>query len=456
MTTILERIDGAVVEDKDRGLFRCRRDIFTDAEMYELEMVHIFEGNWVFLAHESQIPDNNDYFSTWIGRKPIMITRDKSGELHAMINACAHRGAMLCRRKHGNKGSFTCPFHGWTFSNAGKLLKVKDGKTGDYPASFNTHGSHDLARVPRFESYRGFLFGSLNPEVVSLEEHLGGAKAVIDQIVDGAPNGIEVLRGNSSYIYDGNWKLQMENGADGYHVSSVHWNYSATMGHRNYETEGTQTVDANGWSKSVGGVYGFENGHILLWTNLINPEVRPVFNHRDELEARLGKDRAGFIVGQTRNLGIYPNVYLMDQFSTQVRVVRPISVDETEVTIYCFAPKGEDAKQRATRIRQYEDFFNVSGMGTPDDLEEFRACQKAYVGAGELWNDLSRGAVHWIDGPDENARAIGLKPLLSGERSEDEGLFVRQHEFWAKSLREAILRNGRDAPGVVSVQGEAA
>ena len=170
MTTLLERIDGAVVEDKERGLFRCRRDIFSDAEMYDLEMEHIFEGNWVFLAHESQIPDNSDYFSTWIGRKPIMITRDKTGELHAMINACAHRGAMLCRRKHGNKGSFTCPFHGWTFSNAGKLLKVKDGKTGDYPASFNTKGSHDLARVPRFESYRGFLFGSLNPDVVALEE----------------------------------------------------------------------------------------------------------------------------------------------------------------------------------------------------------------------------------------------------------------------------------------------
>jgi benzoate/toluate 1,2-dioxygenase subunit alpha len=94
-------------------------------------------------------------------------------------------------------------------------------------------------------------------------------------------------------------------------------------------------------------------------------------------------------------------------------------------------------------------------MGTPDDLEEFRACQTAYVGAGELWNDLSRGAVHWIDGPDDNAKAIGLRPILSGERSEDEGLFVRQHEFWAKTLREAILRNG-DATNVVPAQGEAA
>ena len=441
--SMLDRIESAVVEDKERGVYRCRRDIFTDAEMFDLEMKHIFEGGWVFLAHESQIPENNDYFTTWIGRQPVVITRDKTGELHAVVNACAHRGAMLCRRKHGNKATFTCPFHGWTFNNSGKLLKVKDGKTGDYPAAFNTEGSHDLRKVAQFESYRGFLFGSLNPEVVSLAEHLGGAKDVIDQMVDAAPEGLEVLRGNSSYIYDGNWKLQMENGADGYHVSSVHWNYSATMGHRSYECEGTRAVDPNGWSKSVGGVYSFENGHILLWTNLLNPEVRPVYAHREELKARLGKERASHIVGQTRNLGVYPNVYLMDQFSTQIRVVRPIGVDQTEVTIYCYAPKGEAAKERATRIRQYEDFFNVSGMGTPDDLEEFRACQTGYAGAGDLWNDLSRGATRWIDGPDENAKAVGLKPLLSGERSEDEGLFVRQHEHWAGVLRAAILSGGR-------------
>ena len=442
---LIERIGSAVIEDKASGVYRCRRDIFTDKALFDLEMKHIFEGNWVFLAHESQIPEPNDYFTTWIGRQPIVVTRDKGGELHAMINACAHRGAMLCRRKHGNKGSFTCPFHGWTFNNAGKLLKVKDGKTGDYPASFNTEGSHDLKRLPAFANYRGFLFGSLSGEVSSLEEHLGGARAVIDQIVDQAPDGIEVLRGNSSYVYDGNWKLQMENGADGYHVSSVHWNYAATMGHRNYEADGTRTVDANGWSKSLGGVYAFENGHILLWTKLLNPEVRPIFAHRAELEQRLGEERADYLLNQTRNLGLYPNVYLMDQFSTQIRVIRPISVNQTEVTIYCFAPVGENATERALRIRQYEDFFNVSGMGTPDDLEEFRACQTGYAGADTLWNDLSRGATHWVEGPDDNARAVGLQPLLSGERSEDEGLFVRQHEYWAEALKTALVNEGEAA-----------
>jgi len=445
MTSVLkDRLASAVVEDKAAGVFRCRRDIFTNADIFELEMKAIFEGNWVFLAHESQVPEPNDYFTTGIGRQPVVVTRDKAGELHAVINACAHRGAMLCRRKHGNKGSFTCQFHGWTFSNTGKLLKVKDGKGADYPPAFNTEGSHDLKKVARFESYRGFLFASLNPDVPSLQDYLGSTKVIIDQMVDQAPQGLEVLRGNSSYVYDGNWKLQMENGADGYHVSAVHWNYSATMGRRNYEAQGTRTVDANGWSKSVGGVYSFEHGHILLWTNLLNPEVRPVYAHREELQARLGQACADQIVGQTRNLCLYPNVYLMDQFSTQIRVVRPISVDKTEVTIYCFAPKGESAAERALRIRQYEDFFNVSGMGTPDDLEEFRACQTAYEGAGELWNDLSRGATRWIDGPDANAKALGITPILSGERSEDEGLFVRQHEYWAQTLIAALDRQDGD------------
>ena len=155
---------------------------------------------------------------------------------------------------------------------------------------------------------------------------------------------------------------------------------------------------------------------------------------------RLGQARADFIVDQTRNLCLYPNVYLMDQFSTQIRVVRPLAVDKTEVTIYCMAPIGESAEERATRIRQYEDFFNVSGMGTPDDLEEFRACQTGYQGASTLWNDLSRGAKQWVEGADENALAMGMKPQLSGVKTEDEGLFVRQHAHWAQSLQRAIER----------------
>ncbi len=102
---------------------------------------------------------------------------------------------------------------------------------------------------------------------------------------------------------------------------------------------------------------------MLLWTRALNPEVRPVYAHRERLQAEFGERRADQMVNETRNLCLYPNVYLMDQFSTQIRVIRPIAVDKTEVTIWCFAPKGESDRARALRIRQYEDFFNVSGWG---------------------------------------------------------------------------------------------
>src|SRR5690606_17749762 len=140
----------------------------------------------------------------------------------------------------------------------------------------------------------------------------------------------------------------------------------------------------------------------------------------------------------TKNLCLYPNVYLMDQFSTQIRVLRPISVNKTEITIYCWAPKNEPAADRAKRIRQYEDFFNVSGMGTPDDLEEFRGCQEGYEARGLKWNDMSRGAKHWIEGSDEGAKAIGLKPILSGAKPEDEGLYVTHHQHWVEEMTRAI------------------
>ncbi|WP_314141404.1 Rieske 2Fe-2S domain-containing protein [Buttiauxella noackiae] len=438
-----KKIGNALIVDRENDIYRYNRNIFIDEQLFELEMKHIFEGGWVYLAHESQIPEPGDYFTLTLGRQPVIITRDKKSELHGLINSCAHRGAMLCRRKAGNKSSFTCPFHGWTFSNNGKLLKAKDESVGGYPENFKQHGSHDLKKLPRFESYRGFLFGSLSEDVMPLNDYLGETLKIIDLIVDQAPDGLEVLQGASSYIYEGNWKLGAENGADGYHVSVVHWNYASTMSRRNYEEEGTQAVDANGWSKSIGGGYGFEHGHMLLWTRALNPQVRPVFAERDRLTAQFGELRADQMVNETRNLCLYPNVYLMDQFSTQIRVIRPLAVDKTEVTIYCFAPKGEAPETRATRIRQYEDFFNVSGMGTPDDLEEFRACQNGYLGQNLEWSDLSRGAQHWVYGPDEHAQKAGFMPQMSGIRSEDEALYIAHHHHWQQTMLAAIEKEQR-------------
>lgn len=446
-----DTLEGALVEDADNGVHRANRAIFTDEDLFELEMRYLFEGNWIYLAHESQVPNVGDYFTTYMGRQPIVITRDKQEKLHALINACSHRGAMLCRRKTDNRTTLTCPFHGWTYSNDGRLLKVKDPRGAGYPEQFKQNGSHDLTAVARFESYRGFLFGSLNPDVKPLTDHLGDTTKIIDMIVDQSPEGLEVLRGSSTYTFDGNWKLQAENGADGYHVSATHWNYAATTNRRaeGESANETKNMDAGQWSQQRGGFYSFENGHLLLWTEWADPTNRSLNERRDELVEKFGADWANWMIGFSRNLCLYPNVYLMDQFSSQIRHYRPISVDKTEVTIYCIAPKGESAEARTNRIRQYEDFFNASGMATPDDLEEFRSCQKTYLADAAQWNDLSRGATHQIDGPDEEAQKLGIRPLASGVRTEDEGLYPIQHRYWLDTMRAALeLEDAHDGQGV--------
>ena len=125
-----------------------------------------------------------------------------------------------------------------------------------------------MTKVARFESYRGFLFGSLNPDVSTLAEHLGDTTKVIDMLVDQSPEGLEVLRGSSTYTYDGNWKVQAENGADGYHVTATHWNYAATTSRRTTgeSKNDTKALDAGGWGKSGGGYWSYPNGHLCLWT----------------------------------------------------------------------------------------------------------------------------------------------------------------------------------------------
>ena len=82
-----KKIDDYLIEDEASGDYRLHRSAFTDEGLFELEMKHIFEGNWVYLAHESQVENVNDYYTTHIGRQPVFIARNRQGELKAFINA---------------------------------------------------------------------------------------------------------------------------------------------------------------------------------------------------------------------------------------------------------------------------------------------------------------------------------------------------------------------------------
>ncbi|PTT89419.1 anthranilate 1,2-dioxygenase large subunit, partial [Pseudomonas sp. HMWF031] len=93
---------------------------------------------------------------------------------------------------------------------------------------------------------------------------------------------------------------------------------------------------------------------------------------------------------------------------------------------------------RENRIRQFEDFFNVSGLGTPDDLVEFREAQRGFQARLERWSDISRGSHRWATGATPNSEAIGIAPAMTGTEFTHEGLYVNQHSNWQKFLLDGL------------------
>lgn len=430
------------------GVFRIARDMFTEPDLFELEMQHIFEKVWIYACHESEIPNNHDFLTVQIGRQPIIITRDGQGELHALINACEHRGATLTRASKGNQSTFTCPFHAWCYKSDGRLVKVK--APGEYAPDFDksTRG----LKQGRIANYRGFIFVSLdNTATDTIEEFLGDAKVFLDLMVEQSPTGeLEVLPGKSSYTFAGNWKLQNENGLDGYHVSTVHYNYVSTVQHRQQvnAAKGSEldTLDYSklgaGDGETDDGWFSFKNGHSVLFSDMPNPAVRPGYSTvMPYLVEKYGQKRAEWAMHRLRNLNLYPSLFFMDQISSQIRIVRPVAWNKTEVISQCLGVKGESAEDRRNRIRQFEDFFNVSGLGTPDDLVEFREQQRGFQARLERWSDISRGHHTWCYTQNHNAKDLEIQPVMIGTEFTHEGLYVNQHGHWKQLMLQGLNQN---------------
>ena len=154
-----------------------------------------------------------------MGLRPLIIVRDAAGQIRALYNRCTHRGTTLCRWEKGNSKSFQCPYHGWNFLNNGKLRGVPwpEGYADDM-----RDAKYNLAQVPRVESYRGFIFGTLNMDALPLTEHLGSIATIIDEWLDRNPGGKVVVCEANRFRYKGNWKLAYDNSCDGYHVAYSH------------------------------------------------------------------------------------------------------------------------------------------------------------------------------------------------------------------------------------------
>jgi phenylpropionate dioxygenase-like ring-hydroxylating dioxygenase large terminal subunit len=259
-----------------------------------------------------------------------------------------------------------------------------------------------------------------------------------------------MVPGRSVYTFDANWKLQIENCNDLYHVTTTHGSFMSIVNRRHADQEGgrLKSIDfaAMRAVNPPRGSFTFRYGHAMTWGGNPKPEARALWRSLEEVQSRVGETRAEWML-RNRNLTLFPSVQLADNASLQLRVIRPLAVDRTEMTIWCLAPVGEDADAREHRLRQYEDFFNATGMATPDDTVTYEDCQVGYAATRVAWQQgYARGMTAVKAGPDENARELNLNPAtsISGTPAlADEVVFHSAYREWTRLMEAGLAEGGR-------------
>ena len=379
---------------------RVHRRVYTDPELFELEMERIFGRAWLFAGHTSQVPKAGDYITIELARQPVIMIRHSDNSIKLLFNRCSHRGAKLAPLRSGSAPRLICCYHGWTYDSDGTLLNVP---VPEGCATTFDKREFGLTPVPRMGIYRGFVFASLGDSGVSFEDHIGPMKSSIDDLVDRAPAGELALdAGRHRYVFDGNWKLQVENVLDSYHVPFSHASTVNDKGvqfaRREGDKAGAAVVEADKnstaapWKQRRSYVSG--NGHGWTSNTQLDDAKRssPAFDeYRRVLAENVGAERAQQILTpRLHNSLIYPNMSIMG-LNIHVRVINPVSVDRTEVTIFPVRLVGAPAAMNFGNIRLLNVTHSAASFVQTDDLEAFVRVQNGLRSRGGDWVDISRG-----------------------------------------------------------------
>ena len=188
---------------------------YKDTSIFDLEKHNIFYNSWIFIGHESQIPNKGDFFVYKLLDEEIIVLRNKENKVKAFFNVCRHRGSRVCLEEKGNTSRFSCPYHSWTYNLDGKLLAAKSLREGIDKSELGLHPCN-------IESASGMLLINLSDNPQSLKNLHSDLKEPFEMF------GFKDLKvaAHKNYPIASNWKLAVENYQECYHCAPAHPEYS--------------------------------------------------------------------------------------------------------------------------------------------------------------------------------------------------------------------------------------
>ena len=378
-----------VLEDVRRGMIPAH--IYNDDEIFVLEKERLFSRSWLFVAHESEVPQAGDYVVRRVLEDSFIIARDEKGEVRAMFNMCLHRGMQVCRAEMGNASHFRCPYHGWSYRNDGRIVGLpfhKEAYGGE--DGFKRKGQ-TLLPAPSLDTYNGLIFISMDPDAPPLKEFLGDFAFYLDYYTKQSAVGIE-LRGPQRWRVKANWKIGAENFAgDMYHTPQTHASVVEIGLFREPKAE-KRKDGATYWAGNGGGTtYKLPEG-------TLEDRLRYV-GYRDEMIERMktqwspeqqeviGKD--GFMISAA---SLFPNMSFVHNWPRvgesdevvpfiSIRQWQPISANETEVLSWFAVDAEAPEEYKALSYKAYLMCFGSTGMFEQDDVENWVSLTNTAAGS---------------------------------------------------------------------------
>lgn len=378
-----------LLADVRRGMIPAH--IYNDAEIFRLEKERLFSRSWMFVGHESEVPQPGDYVVRRVLEDSFIIARDEHGQVRAMFNMCLHRGMQVCRAEMGNASHFRCPYHGWSYRNDGRLVGLpfhKEAYGGE--AGFRRKDQR-LLPAPSLDIYNGLIFISLDPDAPPLRDYLGDFTFYLDYYTRQSASGIEV-RGPQRWRVKANWKIGAENFAgDMYHTPHTHTSVVEIGLFR--EPKAEKRRDGNTyWAGNGGGTtYKLPPGTLEQKLSYVGYPDSMIENMKatwseDQLRV-IGEN--GFMISAA---SVFPNLSFVHNWPrvdesgdvrpfVSIRVWQPISADETEVLSWFAVDKEAPDDFKRLSYKAYLMCFGSSGMFEQDDVENWVSLTSTAAGS---------------------------------------------------------------------------